>query len=200
MDEPSLLRYIDERRNYFGEIGCEQLLGLLNYNEYVDIEDRKTCLFSKRVDYAIMAQCFKDAILRESEYKQVKRYLKKYCGMREDMTQKNADKINLACRVFNNLTTIIRNCTKWGVDIRELTLKELSLAIRSSWVLKRSALSKLASKVPEEAKVQINHASVERSIDEILHSDWYLETKDNPALLAIINEQDLRPSNKLRAV
>ena len=54
MEEQSLLLYVDESRNYFGEIGCEQLLGFLNYNEYVDIEDRKTCLFSKRVDYSIM--------------------------------------------------------------------------------------------------------------------------------------------------
>ena len=131
-----------------------------------------------------MAQCSKHAIIRESEYKQVKRYLNKYCGMRDDMTQKNVDKINLACRVFNNLTTIIRNCTKWGIDIRELTLKGLLLAISSSWVLKRSDSSKLSSKVPAEAKVQIKHASVESSINEILHSGWYLETKGNPALLA----------------
>ena len=49
-----------------------------------------------------MAECFKEADVRDSEYKQIKRYLTKYCCMNNDLAQANADKINLACRVYKH--------------------------------------------------------------------------------------------------
>lgn len=114
MNAESVLRFIDERRRHLGSLNCSQLMGWLNYTEYVDIEEKKNCLFEKRIEYVTMAECFKNAMERESGFKQVKRYLKKYGGMSDELAQKNADKINRASRVYKQIPTIIQNCVSWA--------------------------------------------------------------------------------------
>ena len=64
-----------------------------------------------------MALSFKVNMEFESNIKQVKTYLKKVLLMKEHQAQTNADKINLACRVYKNLDEIANNCTNSGVDI-----------------------------------------------------------------------------------
>ena len=117
------------------QFNCDTLSKMLDNKEYVEIEDKKDELFFKRIDYIAMALSFKANMKFGSNMKQVKTYLKKVLLMKEYRAQTNADKINLACRVSKNLNKIVNNCTKSGVDIRDLSLKELSLTLTLSWVI-----------------------------------------------------------------
>ena len=50
IDAESVFRFIDERREHFGVLNCSELMGFLNYTEFVDIEHKKNCLFEKRIE------------------------------------------------------------------------------------------------------------------------------------------------------
>ena len=127
----------------------------------------------------------------ESGYKQLKRYLREEFGMSDDDAKHNADKYNEGSRIYEKLSLIVENCAKChDIDIRDLTVKELALAMRLSWVIRRGALVKSQRKVvPGDGEVQVDLASIQQSVDQILNSDWYAAAKDNPNLVAGIMNQ-----------
>ena len=157
---------------------------MLDCNEYVTIEDKKEELFLKRIDYIVMAVCFKTNMEYGSNMKQVKSYLTKVLLMNDREAQSNADKINLACRVNKKLADITQNCCKGGIDIRELTLNELSLAQNMSWVLRKKALSSIPKKVPSDAAIPMNNESIHHAVEILREMEWFLESKKNPSLVA----------------
>ena len=167
------------------QFNCDMLSKMLDNTEYVEIEDKKDELFFKRIDYIAMALSFKANMEFGSNMKQVKTYLKKVLLMKEHQAQTNADKINLACRVSKNLEGIVSNCAKSGVDIRDLSLKELSLAINLSWVIRKKSLSRIRTKVPVNAPVQIENAEEKRlrCFDNLRQEEWYQECKRYPSLV-----------------
>ena len=96
-------------------------------------------------------------------------------------------KSNQGSRVYRKFATIVGNfsrCT--NLDIRDLTIKELSLAVNLSWVIRRNALIKAKKKVPIDVPVVVDEQSVQETVEDILDSRWYKDTKDNPALVASI--------------
>ena len=187
MDERTLLGYFEEKKRQYSTFGCDRLLQLLNFNEYYDREQKKTDLFFKRLDFICMAESLKIAMARETRYKQIKRYLKTYRGMDDVAAQHNADKINQCSRIYKKFSIIVRNCAQcFDMDIRDLTIKELSLAVNLSWVFRRSVLTKPSKKVPVERPIVVDQESVQQSVDEILSSRWYSDAKKNPALVANI--------------
>ena len=150
---------------------------------------RRTDLLFKRIDFVCMAQRLKIRMERETGCKQLKRYLKTYCRMDEETAQHSADKFNEGCRIYKKLPLILNNCAQCpSIDIRDFTVKELSLAVNLSWVIRRSALVKATKRktVAADMPVAVDERSVQQSVDEILSSKWYSEAKDNPALVANI--------------
>ena len=197
MDESTILEYFEEKQLEYRHYSCEQLMHILNFTEHVEIEERRNALFFKRVEYICKAENFKSAIERDKGCKQIKRYLKKYCGIEDELATHTADKLNSACRVHAHFTKIVSNCSKCtNVDIRDLTIKELSLAVNISWVIRRSVLTKPNKKVPSNIPIEIDEGSVLRSIEELLNSGWYEQARCNPVLVAnILNRINARVIN-----
>ena len=52
-----------------------------------------------------------------------------------------------------------------------------------SWLVRRAVLTKAKKKaVPRDVAVDVDLASVQQSVDQILASNWYAAARDNPAL------------------
>ena len=184
-------KIFEEKKTQYFTFSGEELISSLNLIEYVDIEDKKSNLFLNRIDFICMTDSLKLAMQRESGYKQLKRYLTSECGMSAGIAQHNADKYNEGSRIYNKFPLIVNNCARChGIDIRDLTLKELSLAINMSWLMRRAVLTKAKKKdIPHDVAVDVDLASVQQSVDQILASDWYAAARDNPALVANIMNQ-----------
>ena len=55
MDERQIFKIIDEATFNMDNSTCDELVTLLNHLEYVVIEDKKTELFKKRINYICLA-------------------------------------------------------------------------------------------------------------------------------------------------
>ena len=56
-----------------------------------------------------------------------------------------------------------------------------------SWLMRRAVLTKAKEKdIPRDVAVDVDLASVQQSVDQILTSDWYAATRDNPELVETI--------------
>ena len=119
------------------------MLQALNYKEYVGIESKKHDLFLQRIEFICMANCLKQAMARESGYKQLKRYLVNEWGMSDADAQHDPDKYNEGSRIYHKFPVIVNNCAQCpNLDIRNLTVNELSLATNLSWVIRRSTMTR----------------------------------------------------------
>ena len=104
------------------------MLQALNYNEYVGIASKKHDLFLQRIEFICMANCLKQAMARKSGYKQLKLYLVNEWGMSDG---------------YITSFLLVNNCAQCpNLDIRNLTVNELSLATNLSWVIRRSATTR----------------------------------------------------------
>ena len=81
--------YFDQKRNEYSLLTRNELMEWLLSKEYTEIEDLKDKIFKKRLDYIPLAKCLKEKMLRETGYKQLKRYLVYEVGM-EDAVAKEA--------------------------------------------------------------------------------------------------------------
>ena len=141
-----------------------------------------------------MSENLKVAMVREMACEQLKRYMKTNHGMDNTPVQRFADKINLGNRVYRRFTTIVGNFSRCPeLDIRDHTIKELSLAVNLSWIIRRNALIKTNRKVPVDAPIVVDEQSVQQSVEDILNSRWYIDARDNPTLVAyILNRNSYR--------
>ena len=71
---------------------------LMNFTEYVIIEEKKTELFRNKLNYLCMANNFKAAMERDYHCKQILRFLKKHWGYDDNSAKHTADKLNQARR------------------------------------------------------------------------------------------------------
>ena len=187
MDERQIFETIDEATFNMDNSTCDELVTLLNHLEYVVIEDKKTELFKKRINYICLANSFQAAMERDYKMKQICSFLKKYWYFEEKAAQQMANRLNEARRVYKRLGNIVHNCCSCShVDIRGLTIHELYLANSLSWVIKRSAEVKPKVNVPDNVSQAVDGGSVQNSINEILNSVWYQQAKDDPQLVASI--------------
>lgn len=190
MDEQSIMIYVEEKNVEYSTLPHQDVLSSLYHTEYVEMEDARTTLFKKRLDYFVLANSLKEAMLSQTGYKQLKRYFLNEIGMDDREAKLAADKYNKACRAYKNLGTIIRNiASQPKLDIRDLTIKELQLAVREDWVRRRSAL------IPGERKDiavestggnEIDWGSVHESAHQIYTSEWFQKAKEDPNAVAHI--------------
>ena len=89
----------------------------------------------------------------------------------------------------SNENKVLLKCP--DIDIRDFTVKELALAARLPWVTRRAALIKMPKRkvVAFDVQVQVDFTSVQKSVDQLVNSNWYAVAKDNPNLVANIMNQ-----------
>ena len=111
--------------------------------------------------------------------------------MTDAVAKQCTDKYNEGNRIYKKFPLIVNNCTQClGIDIRDLTVKELSLAVNISWLIRRAALTKSKQKaVPQDVAFDVVFMSVQQSVEQILASNWYSVARENPALVANIMNQ-----------
>lgn len=188
MDAADIFQIINESTLDMDNSTCEELVKFLDFIEYVVIEDKKTELFKKRINYICMAISFKAAMERDYGCKQICRFLKRQWRYDDLKAKQTADKLNEARRVYSRLDDIVNNCCRCNVDVRDLTIKELYLANSLSWVIKRSVEIKPKKKIPGDAPIEVDAGSVQDSVNDILQSAWYTQARENPFLVAKILE------------
>ena len=110
MDYREVFEMIDEASFNMDNSTCDELVGLLNYVEYVVIEDKKTELFKKRINFICLANSFQAAMERDYKMKQICRFLKKHWNYDERSAKQMADRLNEARRVYKRLNNIVNNC------------------------------------------------------------------------------------------
>ena len=151
MDEESIQQYFQTKQGSYSTLSHQEVLNELHHKEYVEIEDLKDILFEKKLDYLLLANQLKQAMLVQTGYKQLKRYLVNEMGMSDDKAKSSADKYNKASRTYKKFNDIIRNVAAHPkLDITDLTISELHLAVREDWVRRRSAIVKGAEKKTTE--------------------------------------------------
>ena len=89
--------YFDQKRYEYSLLTRNQLMEWLLSTEFTEIEDLKDKIFKKRLDYFLLAKCLKEKMLRETGYKQLKRYLVYEFGMEDTDAKEAAIKYNKAC-------------------------------------------------------------------------------------------------------
>lgn len=186
------MQYFEDRNRHYSTFSGENLVHTLNLQEYVNVEDAKRELFTTRIDFICMAKSLRIVMTRDSGYKQLKRYLTWECGMNDADAKYNADKYNEGSRIYDKFPLIVENCAKCpDIDIRDFTVKELALAARLSWVIRRAALVKVPKRqvAAVNVQVQVDCTSVQKSVDQLVKSNWYAAAKDNPNLVANIMNQ-----------
>ena len=96
--------------------------------------------------------------------------------------------IHLLLSPFPKILQNLSNCP--ALDIRDLTIHELSLAGSQNWVIRRTALSK-SKKKPANGTVPapIDWNDVQLTVDDIVARNWFDDAKDNPPLVAYIMDK-----------
>lgn len=185
MDAARVLQLFNATNQIVDGRSCDELMQYMNYLELVKIEDQKTELFAKRLDFICASNVFQEAMYRDYGRKQVKRFLMKVWNWDEPRAMETANSLNEARRVYQHFGKIVKNCFECThVDIRSFNIHELYLAKNLSWVIGRSVDIKPVVKKPAGVPMQLDPRSIEDTIQNIFNSDWYKEANENPFLVA----------------
>ena len=126
--------YLTAKCRDYSSLPHRDLYDLLKYKE-VDIEKEKDIMFRKKLDYFSLANHLKQAMLRDTGYKQLKPYFRYEIGLNEDDAKRAANRYNSACKTYNNFNIIVKNVACFPkIDIRDLTLCQLKLAVKMEWL------------------------------------------------------------------
>ena len=189
MDNDTIMDYLQRKTTEFSLLSHHEVLNSLRYKELVEIEDLKDEIFKKRLDFFVLANCLKEAMMFQTGYKQLKRYLVNEIGLDDQKARVTAEKYNKASRTYKKLTTIIRNIAAYPkLDIRDLSIAELHLAVREDWVRRRSALIKRVEQntVNGNSQAPVDWGDVQQTAQYIFSTDWFKKAKDDPNLVTYI--------------
>ena len=192
MDEKCIMDYFDQKRNEYSLLTRNELMEWLLSKEYTEIEDLKDKIFKKRLDYFLLAKCLKEKMLRETGYKQLKRYLVYEFGMEDTDAKEAAIKYNKACWTYDSFGRIIRNVALFpNVDIRDLNINQIQLAVTEDWVRRHNAMLRGVNKRKNEELIDqnnssVNWAEVETSFRYLQSCNWYKKAKSDPSQMAFI--------------
>lgn len=81
MDENTIIEYLEEKKVAYSVLNHRQVLESLHFKEYVEIEEKKDEVFKKRMNFFVLAKCLREAMLRDTGYRQLKRYLMNEIGI-----------------------------------------------------------------------------------------------------------------------
>ena len=191
MDASAITTYLADKKQEYSQLQSHQLVQYLHYKEYVEIETKKDELFQKKIEFISMAKSLREAMVRDTGYRQLKRYFVEMIGMADEDAKHAADKYNEGSRIYDKFPKILQNLSNCpALDIRDLTIHELSLAGSQNWVIRRTALSK-SKKKPANGTVPapIDWNDVQLTVDDIVARNWFDDAKDNPPLVAYIMDK-----------
>ena len=195
MDALTITTYLADKKMEYSRLHSRQLLQSLHLKEYVEIETKKDELFMKKMEFISMSKSLREVMVRETGYRQLKRYFVQEIGMTDEDATHAADKYNEGSRIYDKFPQIVMNLSICpALDIRDLTIHELSLAGKLNWVIRRSALVKGNKRelgngngIPVPTPVDWN--DVQLSVSNIVATKWYDDAKGNPHLVAHIMEK-----------
>lgn len=193
MDSHAIITYLSEKEKEYSRLHSHQLLQCLHVKEYIEIETKKDELFQKKMEFISMSKSLRVAMVRDTGYRQLKRYFVDMIRMTDDDATYAADKYNEGSRIYDKFPQILKNLSRCPeLDIRDLTIHELSLAGKPSWVLRRSALVRNKQKPSPNSTANtppVDWADVQLSVDDITASQWFDTAKSNPQLVAYIMDK-----------
>ena len=138
MNKVSIKEFIQLEEQKYSDYSDKEIFQSLQYTEFYKIEEKKKELFKSRLSYLVLCKSLKEAMLRSTGFKQLKRYFVEEIGLDPDEAGLHADKYNLGCRIYNRLDMIIDNVLKFSdMDIRDLPINELALAHNIEWIRRR---------------------------------------------------------------
>ena len=191
MDVAAITTYLTDKKQEYSQFPSHQLVQYLHYKEYVEIETKKDELFKKKIEFISMSKSLREVMVRDTGYRQLKRYFVEMIGMADEEAKHAADKYNEGSRIYDKFSKVLQNVSNCpGLDIRDLTIHELSLAGTQNWVIRRAALSK-SKKKPANGTIPaaIDWNDVQLTVDDIVASNWFDDAKDNPPLVAYIMDK-----------
>ena len=181
MDDYSIQNHLRLQWNRFSPQNTHQILQGLRQKENVEIEDRKTALFRSKLDFVCLAKCLREAMLRDTGFRQLKRFFLGMFNMFDEEATTLADKYNEGARVYDRMDRILENINYVAdVDIRDLSLHELSLAHNKSWLIRRSTLSKKKMRKKADNRGQpgllaaVDWPDVQNSVNYLQRQNWFL--------------------------
>jgi hypothetical protein len=181
MDDYSIQNHLRLQWNRFSPQNTHQILQGLRQKENVEIEDRKTALFRSKLDFVCLAKCLREAMLRDTGFRQLKRFFLGMFNMFDEEATTLADKYNEGVRVYDRMDRILENINYVvDVDIRDLSLHELSLAHNKSWLIRRSTLSKKKMRKKANHRGQpgllaaVDWPDVQNSVNYLQRQNWFL--------------------------
>ena len=169
--------YLNDKCRDYSSLPHRDLYDLLKYKE-VDIEKEKDIMFRKKLDYFSLANHLKQAMLRDTGYKQLKPYFRHEIGLNDDDAKRAANRYNSACKTYKNFDIIVKNVAYFPkIDIRDLTLSQLKLAVKMEWLyLHNASLRSDGEKRPANDELdqqQVDWNDVYKVEDVIFNSNWY---------------------------
>ena len=192
MDLGEINGYLRLKYTEYSQLGHRNLLESLHFKEYVEIEEKKTILFRKRLDFFVMAKCLRIAMINQTGCKQFKRYLRDHIGWLDEDAEYAARRYNEASRTYDKFDVIVRNLAEFpNIDIRDLSINELPLTVNKEWVRLRSASlqprgKRKADEVFTDRPQQVDWGKVYETVDGIFKTDWYKDLESDPSLIAHI--------------
>ena len=193
MDNDSIQDHLRLQWNRFSPQNSQQLLQGLQVKEHVEIEDRKTALFRSKLDFICLSKCLREAMLRETGFRQLKRYFIGMLNMSDEEATIAADKYNEGARVYDRMDGILENINYVvDIDIRDLSLHELSLAHNRSWLVRRSTLSKKKMRKKANRRGQpglldnVDWGDVQNSVNFLKSQNWFLTVQQDPDVVSTV--------------
>lgn len=104
-----------------------------------------------------------------------------------------ADKYNEGARVYDRMDGILENINYVvDIDIRDLSLHELSLAHNRSWLVRRSTLSKKKMRKKANRRGQpglldnVDWGDVQNSVNFLKSQNWFLTVQQDPDVVSTV--------------
>ena len=187
MDLRNIRQYIREKDDEFCRMSGDLVIQRLDDNMR-EIKRLQVTIFQKRMDYFVLAGCLHRRMEVESGHKQLKRYLVQELGMDDREATLDAQKYNKAYRTLKKFDKIVENVSRCpNIEIEDLTISQLHLAVRESWVKRFSAMhGRVEPKVPgaNPNGMDVDWGEVDASFRQLQASNWYQKAKNSPAEMA----------------
>lgn len=187
MDMRDIRQYIREKDDEFCRMSGDRVIQRLDDNMR-EIKRLQDTIFQKRMDYFVLAGCLHRRMEVESGHKQLKRYLVQELGMDDREATLDAQKYNKAYRTLKKFDKIVENVSRCpNIEIEDLTISQLHLAVRESWVKRFSAMhGRVEPKVPgaNPNGMDVDWGDVDASFRQLQASNWYQKAKNSPAEMA----------------
>ena len=101
MDAIAIKTYLQDKKTEYTRFHSRQLFQSLHVKKYVDIESKKDELFKAKVDFVSMSKSLREVMVRETGYRQLKKFFVEMIGMTDEKATHAADKYNEGSWIYD---------------------------------------------------------------------------------------------------